>query len=172
MQENGVQNQVIFYGITSYLEKKMNEYISISGEPVIFVDKDEKLEKYCSRKLFNKYNVVSLDEALSLYPDAEIWVIYRNPNVTARMLAEKANPYKVHLIRKISIHTIGNTGYYFPLVFIRLHQLIFSRICHISHFHDCDRYGTPVDSAHRIGFPDIFFFSTCCCNHCIQNTGG
>lgn len=100
-------SKIIYYGITSYLQAKMSDYVSITGEPVIFAEKDEKLDKYRGRKLFGIYDVVSLDEALSLYPDAEMWVVYRNPNVTARRLAEKMDPFKIHFFESDLEYRLG-----------------------------------------------------------------
>ena len=69
-QENN--KPVIYYGITNNISKKFDEYVSMTGEPVLFVDKDKELYKYNNKKLFDKYEVVSIDEALKRYPDADV----------------------------------------------------------------------------------------------------
>ena len=104
----GADKKIIFYGITSYLEDKLPGYISLAGEPDIFADKDEKAAKFVNRKLFDRYEVVTLDKALELYPDAEVWVVYKNPNVTARLLAEKMDdPHKVHFFESDLEYRLG-----------------------------------------------------------------
>ena len=63
-QENN--RPIIYYGVTNSIPKKIDEYISMTGEPVLFVDKDKELYKYTNKKLLDKYEVVSIDEALEI----------------------------------------------------------------------------------------------------------
>jgi len=89
----------IFFGISS--EKKISQaienWISIAGTPDVFAEKDENLKKY-QTKLLGRYDVVSIDEALERYPDAEVWVTYRKADNTARMLLTKLPPEKIHFL--------------------------------------------------------------------------
>lgn len=87
---------IIFYGVMCDLSDKIEEYISIAGEPCIFADKDEKLNKYKDCKILDKYEVVSLNEALKQYPDADVWVTYSNPYTTAKKLSKIISPQKLH----------------------------------------------------------------------------
>ena len=49
-QENN--RPIIYYGVTNSIPKKIDEYISMTGEPVLFVDKDKELYKYTNKYLF------------------------------------------------------------------------------------------------------------------------
>ena len=87
--ENKVK-PIIFYGITSKISEKINQYIAIAGKPVVFSTKDKELKDYKNNPLFNKYKVVSLDDAIKQYPDAEVWVLYKNPINTTKELLKKS----------------------------------------------------------------------------------
>ncbi len=93
--ENKVK-PIIFYGITSKISEKINQYIAIAGKPVVFSTKDKELKDYKNNPLFNKYKVVSLDDAIKQYPDAEVWVLYKNPINTTKELLKKIAPEKIH----------------------------------------------------------------------------
>ncbi len=56
----------------------------MTGEPKLIVEKDENLPQYLGQRLFDKYDIVSLDEALNRYPDAIVWVTYRVANNAAK----------------------------------------------------------------------------------------
>ena len=92
------ESSVIFYGIMNDLAQRIEEYIKVAGEPKIFAEKDEKLDTFNGKLVLQKYEVVSLDEALKRYPDAEVWVTYRNPNITAKKLLKKVAPEKIHFL--------------------------------------------------------------------------
>ncbi|MCL2018849.1 MAG: hypothetical protein FWG70_03725 [Oscillospiraceae bacterium] len=89
----------IFYGVLNedVVRKHINKWINIAGIPDIFVEKDENLHKY-PKKLLGKYDVVSLNEALECYPNADFWVTYRKASVTAKMLLTKIPPEKLHFL--------------------------------------------------------------------------
>lgn len=93
-QENN--RPIIYYGVTNSIPKKIDEYISMTGEPVLFVDKDKELYKYTNKKLLDKYEVVSIDVALERYPDADVWVTYRVATNTAKILLSKMAPERIH----------------------------------------------------------------------------
>ena len=87
---------VVYYGVMDSLSKKMDKYISMTGEPVAFTTKDEDVSSYKGKLFLNKYKVLSLDEIIQLFPDADIWVTYRKADVTARKLLKKIAPDKIH----------------------------------------------------------------------------
>lgn len=91
-----LKNPVVFYGITANIAEKMDKYIAIAGEPVVFSTKDKELKNYKNKLLFDKYEVISLDDVVKLYPDADIWVSYRDPIMTSRKLLTKFPPEKIH----------------------------------------------------------------------------
>jgi len=89
----------IFYGIASENNVKNNisKWIGIAGAPDIFCEKDENLKCYRA-KLLGQYDVVSLDEALKRYPNADVWVTYRKAGVTAQALLKKLPPERIHFL--------------------------------------------------------------------------
>lgn len=104
-QENN--KPVIYYGITKNIAKKIDEYISITGEPVLFADKDKELYKYDNKKLLDKYDIVSIDEALKRYPDADVWVTYRVATNTAKILLSKMPPERIHFFEADLEYRLG-----------------------------------------------------------------
>lgn len=94
-----LKNPVVFYGITANIAEKMDKYIAIAGEPVVFSTKDKELKNYKNKLLFDKYEVISLDDVVKLYPDADIWVSYRDPIMTSRKLLTKFAPEKIHFLK-------------------------------------------------------------------------
>lgn len=87
----------IYYGIAGDISRKIDNWINIAGAPDVFSEKDENLHNY-QTKLLGKYDVVSLDEALMRYPDADVWVTYRKANNTARILSKKVPPENIHFL--------------------------------------------------------------------------
>lgn len=91
-----MEKHVIFYGITGNITNKLDKYIEIAGEPVAFCAKDEEMDEYRGKKILDKYEILSLDEVLEKYPDAEIWVVYRKPTRTTKRLLKRVSPEKIH----------------------------------------------------------------------------
>ena len=87
----------IFYGISGDISRKISKWISVAGDPDVFSEKDENLHKY-KTALIGKYDVVSLDEALERYPDADIWVTYPRAGITAKYLLTKLPPERIHFL--------------------------------------------------------------------------
>ena len=89
----------IFFGILSdsHISKNIEKWMSIAGAPAIFSERDDHIEKY-QTKLLEKYDVVSLDEALKRYPDADVWVTYPKPGYIPSMLAEKYQPKRIRFL--------------------------------------------------------------------------
>ena len=87
----------IFYGIPSVnnVSRNIDKWIGIAGAPDVFSEKNENLDKYAS-PLLGKYDVVSLDDALMKYPDADVWVTYRRAGNTAKALLNILPPEKIH----------------------------------------------------------------------------
>ena len=90
---------IIFFGIWSeaIVEKNINKWIEIAGTPDVFSERDNHIMKYPT-KLLGKYDVVSIDEALGRYPDADVWVTFFNPGSVPDMLAEKLPPERIHFL--------------------------------------------------------------------------
>ena len=90
---------VIFYGISSEknIKSKLNNWINIAGKPDIFAEKDGEWQKYPD-KLLGKYEVVSIDEALRQFPNANIWVTFSNPGNTPSKLMKKISPENIHFL--------------------------------------------------------------------------
>ena len=110
----------IYYGIESVFAKKnINKWINITGRPDVFSVKDENLEKM-PPKFLGKYDVVSIDEALRRYPDAEIWITYANVNsarVEGKRLLNKVPPGKIHFLEsdleyRKSCNALGKALYF------------------------------------------------------------
>ncbi|MCL2199825.1 MAG: radical SAM protein [Defluviitaleaceae bacterium] len=89
----------IFYGIASEkaVNERINKWIDVAGQPNIFAESETNLKKLPS-KLLEKYEVVSLDEALKRYPAAKIWVTYRKADKTAKAMAKKVNPENIYFL--------------------------------------------------------------------------
>ena len=89
----------IFYGISSesHVGKKIDRWISIAGIPDVFSERDGHLIKY-QTKLLGKYDVVSIDEALKRYPDADVWITYGQPGYVPGMLATKLPTEKIRFL--------------------------------------------------------------------------
>ena len=90
---------VIFYGISNEnnVRRNIDKWIGIAGDPVVFSEKTEVLVDYPG-KFLGKYDVVSIDEALRRYPDAEVWVTFRKANNTAKALSAKINHSRIHFL--------------------------------------------------------------------------
>jgi len=90
---------IIFFGISneSNISKSIDKWISIAGTPDIFAENDESLEHY-QTKLLGKYDVVSIEEALRRYPEADVWVTYRKAHNTAKALCKKVLPQKIRFL--------------------------------------------------------------------------
>ena len=90
---------VIYYGIPSesLVKKNIERWINKSGEPDVFVEKDENLDKYKS-KLLDKYDVISFKEAMDRFPNADVWVTWRRVGITKKMLIAALPPNKIHFL--------------------------------------------------------------------------
>ncbi len=83
-------NPIIFYGITNETASRLDKFVSITGEPVVFSTKDEEIKNYrgeINKLYLDKYEVVQINEAFKRYPDADVWVTYAIANNTARILS-------------------------------------------------------------------------------------
>ena len=89
----------IFFGIlsVSHISKNIEKWMSIAGSPDIFSERDDHIKQY-PMKLLGKYDVVSIDEALKRYPDADVWVTYPSPGYIPGMLAEKLLPKRIRFL--------------------------------------------------------------------------
>jgi len=89
----------IFYGILGegVVRRNIDKWVGIAGKPDAFCEKDENLEKF-QEKLLGRYDVVSLDEALKRYPDADVWVTYPKPSATAKKLLKILPSEKIHFL--------------------------------------------------------------------------
>jgi len=89
----------IFFGISSesHIANNINKWISIAGTPDIFSERDDHIKKY-QKKLLGEYDVISIDEALKRYPDAEVWVTYPRVGYIPNMLAKKLPPKRIHFL--------------------------------------------------------------------------
>ena len=94
---------IIFFGISneSHIGRHINKWISIAGTPDIFSERDDHVIKY-QPKLLEKYEVISIDEALKRYPDADVWITYNKASKAlkaAKFLAIKLSPEKIHFLQ-------------------------------------------------------------------------
>ena len=94
----------IFYGILNKntIGEKIDGWIEVAERereefPIVFCEKDENLHKFKGR-LLDKYDVLSLDDALKRYPDAHVWVTYPKAGTTAKHLLTKMRPEKIHFL--------------------------------------------------------------------------
>lgn len=93
------KSPIIYYGIKPETEKEMDKFVSQTGEPVAFVIPDRWLFRFENKLFMGKYPVISLDEAIKTYPDAEYWVTYADiePNkFAANLLIKKVAQEKFH----------------------------------------------------------------------------
>jgi pyruvate-formate lyase-activating enzyme len=90
---------IIFYGITNEnsVKNNINNWINVAGEPVLFSERDDHIEKYPD-KLLGKYEVVSMDEALKRYPDAVVWITWSSPAYIPNMLLKKLPPERIQFL--------------------------------------------------------------------------
>jgi len=102
---------VIYYGIhRKFIKSHIKEWINITGEPVCFSVKDESLTNFKDKLLLEKYSVVSMDEALKKYPDANVWVTYAdrvNAIKAGKRLLKKVHPSKIHFLEANLEYRIG-----------------------------------------------------------------
>ena len=103
-------NAVIYYGIErGFAKENTSKWVGITGEPVFFVVMDKNVTKFKDNFL-NKYPVVSIDDALALHPDAEIWVTYSNlasAREAGKRLLGKTQPNKIHFLEANLEYRIG-----------------------------------------------------------------
>jgi len=101
---------VIFYGIEKEFTKaNIDKWINIAGEPAFFSVKDENVKKF-KGDFLEKYPVVSINEALSTHPDAEVWVTYKNSadaSKVGKILIEKMPHSKIHFLEANLEYRIG-----------------------------------------------------------------
>ena len=122
---------LLYYGISGKLEKKLNDYIAKVGEPLCIIENEENVEKYRNRKLYDKYDVITLDEALAKYPDPEIWVTYPKAINTARMIATKVDPHNIHFFEADLEYRLG-CGFLGHFISYRMES--FSPCCIVSKY--------------------------------------
>jgi uncharacterized Fe-S cluster-containing radical SAM superfamily protein len=109
IQPRTSNSPVIFYGILNeaLVENNLSRWIQIAGAvPVLFCEKNRNLHKFPG-KFLGRFEVVSLDDALARYPDAEVWVTYRSAAITAQYLNLKMRPEKVHFLEADLEHRKG-----------------------------------------------------------------
>lgn len=96
---NGNNMAVVFFGILSEegVKYAIENWVNIAGPPDIFAEREGHYEKY-SEKLLGKYEVVSIEEALKRYPDADIWITYGQPASVPSMLLNKVPPERIHFL--------------------------------------------------------------------------
>lgn len=97
-EEDYSNNPVVYYGISDNMIKSFNKFVEMTGEPKLIVEKDENLSKF-EGKLFGKYDIVSLDRALELYPDAVVWVTYAVANNAAKRILKKVEPKRIKFFK-------------------------------------------------------------------------
>jgi len=91
----------IYYGIYDGVKANMEKWETITGPPSIFAVKDDRVHLFEGKKYLDKYDVVTIDEALERYPDAEIWLTYANRTFAkgiAEILLTKVPPHKIHFL--------------------------------------------------------------------------
>ena len=89
--------QVLFYGATNYAVNNINKHIEIAGEPVAII-KDDRWDNYPDDMVCNKFPVISLEEAISKYPDADIWFTYREAGGVPSELAKIVDPNRIKFL--------------------------------------------------------------------------
>lgn len=99
---------VIFYGISDAMVRDFQKFVKRAGEPKVIVEKDENLDNL-PKKLFDKYDVLSLDEALERYPDAVIWVTYAKANNAAKRISKKVEPERIKFFKADLEYRLGCT---------------------------------------------------------------
>ena len=110
----------IYYGIYNGVKDKMVKWETITGPASIFVVKDDKIHHFEGKKYLDKYDVVTIDEALERYPDAEIWLTYANPTyaktvakeLMAKVLINKIHFLEVDLEYRKSCFRLGRSIHY------------------------------------------------------------
>lgn len=85
----------IFFGILGNVDKKIDKWVKIAGSPDVFSEKDENLNNF-KTKLLGKYDILSLNDALKRFPDADVWVTYPKAGITAKALLKRLPPEKIH----------------------------------------------------------------------------
>jgi len=92
---------IIYYGIDGKLAKaSMDKWVNITGKPDVFVVKDSNIKNFKNGS-WNNYKVASIDEALNLYPNAEVWITYRDSATAAlagHSLIKKMPSNKIHFL--------------------------------------------------------------------------
>ncbi len=122
---------LLYYGISGKLEQKINDYTGMTGEPLAIIENEENAAKYRGTKLYGKYDVVTLDEALEQYPDPEIWVTYPKAINTARMIATKVDPHNIHFFEADLEYRLG-CGFLGHFISYRMES--FSPCCIVSKY--------------------------------------
>ena len=82
--------QVIYYGLKGDASRThLDRWINITGNPTAFtVGRESQIKQ----NYLGKYNVITIDEALVLYPEAQVWVTFGGPcngEKSRRLLADK-----------------------------------------------------------------------------------
>jgi len=113
----------IFFGILNedHIGNNIDKWISIAGPPDIFSERNDHIEKYQS-KLLEKYDVVSIKEALKRYPNADVWITYRRVGWVPNWLAKIIPPERIHFLEadleyRKGCSFLGNTILYREISF-------------------------------------------------------
>jgi wyosine [tRNA(Phe)-imidazoG37] synthetase (radical SAM superfamily) len=89
----------IFYGIygVENISDKLKKWVGAIGEPDVFCERDELVARY-QPKLLDKYDVITIDEALKRYPEALVWITWAHPAHIPNMLAKKIPPERIRFL--------------------------------------------------------------------------
>ena len=69
-----LNKNIIYYGIESYgfVRENMENWVNITGKPEVFAASANNIKNYV--KEFLGYSIISLDDALSRYSGADIYI--------------------------------------------------------------------------------------------------
>jgi|GEM_PF-1356095 len=110
----------IFYGISSEdnVNRNIDKWISVAGTPDIFAVKEGTSKDFPTN--ISGYDVVHIDEALTQFPDANVWIISdraKNAKTAGRKLLEKIQPDRIHFLEadleyRLSCDRLGRNFYF------------------------------------------------------------
>jgi len=102
---------IIYYGIEmAFAKANIEKWINITGKPILFAVKDENVKKKFKNNFLGKYQVISIDEALAIHPNAEIWITYSgsaNAIKAGKRLLEKTHFSKIHFLEANLQYRLG-----------------------------------------------------------------
>ncbi len=99
IKKDVIDRPILYYGISENMKKNFSKYVEITGEPKLIIEQDDNLKDFPEKRLFDKYDIVSLDEALECHPDAVIWVTYLYANNTAKRLLKRIEPERIKFLK-------------------------------------------------------------------------